>query len=61
MKPRSAGRWALLAFILLFAFVLRTWNLDWDRGTHLHPDERFWSQVADEVEPPDDWSDVLDP
>ncbi|MGK0225660.1 MAG: hypothetical protein ACI8XD_000469, partial [Thermoproteota archaeon] len=38
--PRT--RW-LLAAILLLAFVLRAWNLDWDRGTHLQPDERFWS------------------
>ncbi len=55
-------RW-LLALILLLAFALRAWNLDWDRGTHLHPDERFWSDVAANVQNPDQWtaSEVLDP
>ena len=59
-RPRT--RW-LLAAILLLAFVLRAWNLDWDRGTHLQPDERFWSDVAANVENPDEWrwSEVLDP
>jgi YYY domain-containing protein len=49
--------------ILVLAFALRAWNLDWDRGTHLQPDERFWSDVAANVENPDDWnwSEVLDP
>ena len=48
---------------MLLAFVLRAWNLDWDRGTHLQPDERFWSDVAANVENPDEWrwSEVLDP
>lgn len=48
---------------MLVAFVLRAWNLDWDRGTHLQPDERFWSDVAANVEVPDEWvwSEVLDP
>ncbi|MEM7094033.1 MAG: DUF2298 domain-containing protein [Actinomycetota bacterium] len=52
-----------LLLILVFAFVLRAWNLDWDRGTKLQPDERFWSDVAANVERPDDWawSQVLDP
>lgn len=59
--PRDYSRW-ILAAILLVAFVLRAWNLDWDRGTHLQPDERFWSSVAAEVELPDQWqwSEVLD-
>lgn len=58
----TRSRWTLAA-ILVFAFVLRAWNLDWDNGTHLHPDERFWSDVAANVERPDtwDWGVVLDP
>ncbi len=52
-----------LAAILLVAFALRAWNLDWDRGTHLQPDERFWSDVAANVNNPDDWDlgVILDP
>lgn len=53
-------RW-VLALILLLAFALRAWNLDWDRGTHLQPDERFWSSVAAQTQNPEDWSDALDP
>lgn len=62
MAARSlrSHRW-ILAAILLFAFVLRAWNLDWDRGTHLQPDERFWSDVAANITVPDDLSDLLDP
>lgn len=30
----------LLFAILLFGFTLRTFNIDWDKGYHLHPDER---------------------
>jgi len=58
----NSHRW-ILAAILLVAFVLRAWNLDWDRGTHLQPDERFWSSVADNTELPDQWrwSEILDP
>lgn len=61
-RRRTRTRW-LLALIMLLAFVLRAWNLDWDRGTHLQPDERFWSDVAANVENPDEWrwSEVLDP
>jgi len=58
----QVSRWWLVA-ILVLAFALRAWNLDWDRGTHLQPDERFWSDVAANVENPDEWklSEVLDP
>jgi len=53
----------LLPLILLLAFVLRAWNLDWDRGTKLQPDERFWSSVAAYVETPEtwDWDVISDP
>jgi len=53
----------MLAGILLLAFALRAWNLDWDRGTHLQPDERFWSSVAASVENPEgwDWGQSLTP
>ena len=61
-RRNGRSRWWLAA-ILVLAFVLRAWNLDWDRGTHLQPDERFWSDVAANIEMPDEWrwSEVLDP
>ncbi len=51
---------ALLALILLGAFGLRVWNIDWDQGQHLHPDERFWNQITDAVEPADGISGYFD-
>ncbi len=45
----TAARRAALGLVLLAAFVLRVWNLDWDAGTHQHPDERFWSIVTADI------------
>ena len=44
-KRQSLRRLGLVALLLL-AFILRVWNLDWDEGTHQHPDERYWSMVT---------------
>ncbi|MGC9348100.1 MAG: DUF2298 domain-containing protein, partial [Anaerolineae bacterium] len=38
-----------LALILVFAGTLRAFNLNWDQGTHLHPDERFLTMVVSAV------------
>lgn len=45
----TAARRIVLGSILLVAFMLRAWNLDWDQGTHQHPDERYWSIVTDDI------------
>lgn len=60
---RDVPRRCLLALVLLCSFILRAWNLDWDDNTHLQPDERFWSDVANHTSVPDSWrwSEVLDP
>jgi len=42
----------LLLFILLLAFFLRTYNLNWDDGHHLHPDERFLTMVSNTIKLP---------
>lgn len=55
----QAHRVALL-LILLLAFVLRTWNINWDQDQHLHPDERFWNIITDAVEGPTGISDYFD-
>jgi len=39
-----------LLLILLVSFTLRAWNLNWDHGQHQHPDERFWSDVANRLD-----------
>lgn len=56
-------RRSILAVILIFGLALRLTGLDWDRGTHLQPDERFWADVANHTHIPDDWTweMLLDP
>ncbi|MEO6652963.1 MAG: DUF2298 domain-containing protein, partial [Ilumatobacteraceae bacterium] len=53
--------WGLLALIVLVGFVGRAWNLDFDQGQHLHPDERFWALTSAELErqPPTDQHETL--
>lgn len=36
----------LLASLLLFAFFVRVYGLNWDQNQHFHPDERFLTMVA---------------
>ena len=38
-----------LLIILLFAFILRLYGIDWDQGAHLHPDERMLIMVAEKI------------
>ena len=42
----------VLGVVLLLAFGLRTYNVNWDRSQHLHPDERFISTVLAELRSP---------
>jgi hypothetical protein len=43
---------AVLAAILAVGAALRLAGNDWDRGAHLHPDERYLSIVADNIDWP---------
>lgn len=52
--------WAALAIIVVVGGVARLWNLDWDRGQHLHPDERHWSFVLDGISAPDGIREYFD-
>lgn len=53
----------LLVAIVMVAAGLRLVGLDWDAGTHQHPDERHISSVMlDRLQvPPADWGRLLDP
>ncbi len=51
---------ALLAAILIFGFLLRTQNLNWDQSQHLHPDERFLSIITSQISLPDGFAEYLD-
>ena len=39
----------IILIIFLLAFFFRLFGLDWDRGSHLHPDERFLTMVASDL------------
>ncbi|MGB4594808.1 MAG: DUF2298 domain-containing protein [Anaerolineaceae bacterium] len=40
-----------LVVIMVGGVALRTYNIDWDQGKHLHPDERFLSDVLSRISP----------
>ncbi|MEA1976841.1 MAG: DUF2298 domain-containing protein [Chloroflexota bacterium] len=42
----------LLVAVLALAAYLRFTGLNWDSGTHLHPDERFLTMVETSIQPP---------
>ncbi len=41
---------ALILFVLLIGTYFRFTGLDWDHGTHLHPDERFLTGVTAQLQ-----------
>ncbi len=50
----------LLGAIVACGFYLRTVGIDWDAGHHLHPDERFLTDVASSLAMPNDLLHYLD-
>lgn len=51
----------ILISIILLAFFLRFYNLNWDQNSHLHPDERFLTMVGGSMKTPPSFSDYLNP
>jgi hypothetical protein len=47
--------------LLLLAFLLRIYGLNWDQGQHLHPDERFLTMVATAAKLPSSLDQYLNP
>ncbi|MFW6097739.1 MAG: glycosyltransferase family 39 protein, partial [Chloroflexota bacterium] len=43
-----------LVFVLVLAAYFRFTGLDWDGNHHLHPDERFLTEIASRLQPVDD-------
>lgn len=48
-----------LCIILLLGFFLRIYGLNWDKGTHLHPDERFLTMVGTKISWPQNLVDYF--
>jgi len=51
----------LFLLVLIVAGWVRTYNLNWDKGTHLHPDERYLTMVASALSPPSSLQSYWDP
>lgn len=56
LKPKI-----ILLFIVLLGAFFRFYNVDWDQGQHLHPDERFLTMVATAMMLPTNPVTYLDP
>lgn len=50
-----------LVCIVLFALSIRLYNLKWDQGTHMHPDERFLTMLTADLTIPQSFGDYLNP
>lgn len=58
-RAKAAAIFALIAIFLLAA-ALRLNNLDWDRGQHVHPDERYMTYLATLLQRPSSLSAYFD-
>lgn len=47
--------------ILIFAFSMRFIGINWDDGTHLHPDERFLTMVGLDLKIPSSFAEYMHP
>lgn len=61
MKNLVKKQKLLLVFILLIGAFFRFYNLNWDDGFHLHPDERFLTMVGNAIKIPPDFSTYVNP
>src|SRR5688572_19120991 len=64
-SPLATGKnvpavFVLLAAILIAAAAMRLVGLNWDQGYHLHPDERFLSDVTSSLTPVSSIADYFD-
>src|SRR5437588_1582479 len=60
MKSKFSTK-LILFVILLIAVFFRFYDLNWDQGAHLHPDERFLTMVGNSMKPPQSFLQYLDP
>lgn len=59
MTPKHV-QFLITAAIVLLAGFLRLYNINWDAGFHLHPDERFLTMVGAAMQAPSSLSNFLD-
>jgi hypothetical protein len=49
MKSQLLKNKIALVLILISAYLIRSFGINWDQGFHLHPDERMLIMVADKI------------
>jgi len=49
-----------LLCVIIIGGGLRLYNVNWDSGYHLHPDERYVTMVANDIKWPSSWAEYLD-
>ncbi len=50
----------LVFLIFILGFLIRIYGINWDQGTHLHPDERFLTMVSTDIKLPNSLSQYFD-
>src|SRR5687768_3258991 len=61
IRPAPWFQWMILAAIVFVGASFSGLNLfGWDEDTHLHPDERFMTTVADRLKMPTSLAEYLD-
>ncbi len=60
MQKKHIAFLVLLGILCIAAFF-RFYNINWDSGNHLHPDERFLVMVANDMKMPTSLAQYLDP
>ncbi len=61
MSKRKLNTKLILLFILLLAATFRFYNINWDQGYHLHPDERAIVIAVTQLKPPASLDEFLSP
>ena len=62
VRASKAGHYTLLVLIVTAGFLLRTWNINFDRGIGSHPDERSTACFyATTLRLPTSWEEFRDP
>lgn len=59
LRSDAAPRWILILILIVGAY-LRLTHLNWDEGTHIHPDERFLTMVVSALELPQSLGQFFD-
>ncbi|HEX5368311.1 MAG TPA: DUF2298 domain-containing protein [Dehalococcoidia bacterium] len=52
--------WLAAGLIVALAFAARTYDVNWDDGTHIHPDERYLTQVTSDISLPNSIGSYFD-